>query len=155
MSTQANQTEPIRGLDRFDATHGRGPKMIMDITEGCVLGSVVILAAASNATVLDWHSIVTDFGFPIALVLFFVWAAWKREERVERASILREERMAGRVTQLEMFVQTDLLANNARAVSAITDNTTVLTRLAAVLETKPCLYLQGQANAPEQRPPVS
>lgn len=99
--------------------------------DGISLGLVAVVSvfAVLGATPFaDWHSLVTDFGFPIALVMFFVWNSWKREER-----------MGTRVTNLETFVQTELMDINKQAVQAISDNTAALNRLITTLDTRPCL----------------
>lgn len=98
----------------------------MDATN--LIGTALIAMLVAAVPTPTWHTLVTDFGFPIALVLFFVWNSWKREERI-----------ANRVTQLETFVQTELLDINKQAVLAIADNTAALNRLVGALENRPCL----------------
>jgi hypothetical protein len=93
----------------------------------CLTASMMVLAAAAPAP--DWiHTLITDFGFPIALVMFFVWNSWKREER-----------LANRITDLEKFQQEKLLEIAQQCAEAIVDNTAALNRLIKALEDRPCL----------------
>ena len=101
--------------------------MIGNILQLTALSAAMFLFA-SDASLLNWHSLVTDFGFPIALVLFFVWNSYTREQRI-----------SNRVTKLEDFIQDDLMDLNKQAIKAIADNTEALNRLVKVLETRPCL----------------
>ena len=91
-------------------------------------GAFLLVASESGSPFLDWHRLATDFGFPICLVVFFVWNSWKREERI-----------AGRVTELENFVQSELMDMNEKAVKAILANTEALNRLLSAMEKRPCL----------------
>ena len=113
-------------------------------------GGLIVSAMAAASSSTDWHDLVKDFGFPVALVVFFVWASWTREERAERNAIEREQRIASRVTELEKFNQSELLDLNKGAAKAIADNTAALHRLASentaamtrlvdALENRPCL----------------
>lgn len=98
----------------------------MDIQ--ALLGIVATVCLVAAAPTPNWHTLITDFGFPIALVLFFVWNSWKREERI-----------ANRVTQLEDFLQNKLLEIDERGITAVVDNTAALNRLVGALENRPCL----------------
>jgi len=93
-----------------------------------LIGAALVAALVAASPIPDWHTLITDFGFPIALVLFFVWNSWKREERISKG-----------VTSLEEFVQTKLIEINERGVAAIADNTAALNRLIGALENRPCL----------------
>lgn len=98
------------------------------ITGTLIIGGGLIAAAAGVNPVPDWHTILTDFGFPIALVCFFVWHAWKREEKI-----------TDRVNELQNFLQTKLIEIDERGILAIADNTSALNRLVEALEARPCL----------------
>ena len=102
------------------------------------LGGVALTAAAAAST-SEWHSLLKDFGFPVALVVFFVWASWTREERSEKNAIEREHRITTRVSELERFNQNELMTLNAQCIQAVADNTAALTRLVVALESRPCL----------------
>jgi len=75
------------------------------------------------------HDILRDFGFPVVLVIFFVWNSWKREERI-----------AKRVTDLEVFVQDRLLLIVEKSTTAVVDNTAALHGLIEALRVRPCQY---------------
>jgi hypothetical protein len=93
-----------------------------------------VYAAASSASILgqaeliQWSKVITDVGLLSALVLFFTWTAWKREER-----------LAVRITALETFVQNDLLECTKTCVETITDNTRAVGELIECLNQRPCL----------------
>lgn len=90
-----------------------------------------IFAAAAGP--LDWHSIITEFGFPTALVAFFVWHNFKREQRVD-------ERMA----LMQDFQQDKLLTMEARGVQTIADNTQALKSLSNAIGRLPCIYRESE-----------
>jgi len=108
----------------------------MKIGIGSSLFAVLGAAAAAES---EWHSLLKDFGFPVALVVFFVWASWTREERAERNAIEREQRITNRVTELERFNQSELVILNKSAIAAITENSAALSRLVDALDKRPCL----------------
>ena len=85
------------------------------------------LAAASAALNMDWHAVIRDFGVLATMVFFFTWASWKREER-----------MSARVSKLEDFNQNELLEVVKTTTIAISDNTSALDNLRAVLTERPC-----------------
>ena len=65
----------------------------------------------------DMVSLVTSLGLPTALVLILMWYQYKRDEKaddkqkqIETLAIAREQRLAGRVTELEGMINTELLA---------------------------------------------
>lgn len=112
------------------------PMLSSGVKIGAMSSALFAAAAASSS---DWHTLLREFGFPVALVIFFVWSSWTREERAERNAIEREQRIANRVSQLEAFNQTELLGINNACIQAVADNTAALTRLVQALEDRPCL----------------
>lgn len=77
---------------------------------------------------------VKQFGLPVALVIFFVWNSW-----------VRENRLAKRITDLELFINEHMLKIIENATTAIVNSTTAnekvaqgLQRLVEQLSQRPC-----------------
>ena len=71
----------------------------------------------------DLVEIVKALGLPVALCVFFVWIGW-----------VREMRLAARITDLESFVNTNMLKVIAEATSAIMSATKASEKVAQSLE---------------------
>ena len=76
---------------------------------------------------------VTSVGLSAALVLFFVWQSWKREERTSVESQkreaqweAREAKVVERLQTLEEFTRTTLIAISDKTSVALVQNTMVL-----------------------------
>jgi len=72
--------------------------------------------------------LITQIGLPSALVLFFVYIGWKREER-----------MTVRQNELEDFVRKDLADQLRKSTESQSANTAVLQDLSDALRQRPCL----------------
>jgi hypothetical protein len=62
---------------------------------------------------LDMNQMIRDFGFPVALVAFFVWWSWVREQRLSK-----------RLERLEDWTRDkliDIVQDNTEAMRAIGD----------------------------------
>ena len=86
--------------------------------------------------IMPWIDIAREIGVLAALAGFFTWQSWRREER-----------MSGRVTHLENFIQEKLLKTIETSLIHIEQNTetmrTCSENMAAFinkLSTRPCLY---------------
>ena len=102
---------------------------------------------------LDIVHLLSQFGFPVAVALTLMWYFAKREARSSMETIAREERLAGRVDELEGFIRDDLHNMTKEVTAALVNHTTTNRELAlavresndrvAVLMTKmlerPCL----------------
>lgn len=83
----------------------------------------------------DLYQVMKDFGFPVALAIFFTWTNW-----------LREKRMAAAMDDLRKFNQdtlTDLVKEGQRTAITVTEalrNSNESThRLIDLLESRPCV----------------
>lgn len=86
--------------------------------------------------------VLTSVGLSATLILFFVWQAWRREERTAAESVKREEhwvqevekreqqfdtrekRVVDRLQSIEDFTRSTLLQINERSLIAISQSTT-------------------------------
>jgi hypothetical protein len=71
---------------------------------------------------VDIFSLFKEFGPEIALIIFFVWQSWKREQRTDR-----------RMNKLEDADKEILLPLLENATSVISRNTIIMERLEATL----------------------
>lgn len=67
--------------------------------------------------------LIKDLGLPVVLVLFFAWQAWKREER-----------MGGRITTLETFINDRLSVIVDKSVDVMARVVGVLDRIEARMD---------------------
>jgi len=72
--------------------------------------------------------LVTDYGIPFALVMFFVWRDWKREAS-----------LSGTIRKLEDEMRVILREQVTNVARALTNNTSCLRELIGVLRTRPCI----------------
>jgi len=77
--------------------------------------------------------VMTSVGLSSTLILFFIWQAWKREERTNVESKnreaqweAREAKVVDRLRDLEDFTRTTLIAINEKTSVALAQNTAVL-----------------------------
>jgi hypothetical protein len=92
-----------------------------------------ILSQAGPITIEALGQVLTSVGLSATLVLFFVWQAWKREERQasevkDRTSQMehREEKLLQRMTTLEEFTRVGLMSLVEKTAAVVADNTTAL-----------------------------
>lgn len=92
----------------------------------------------SPVTIQALAQVMTSVGLSSTLILFFIWQAWKREERtavdlrdreVEWAK--REQQVVERLQHLEDFTRTTLIAINEKTTLALAQNSEVLERIQA------------------------
>ena len=72
--------------------------------------------------------IVRQYGLPIALVMFFIWRDWKRENS-----------MMIRINKLQDEIRDILKDLVTKCTTALVENTNAMHKLAESLSTKPCL----------------
>lgn len=93
--------------------------------------AITVLLAIGVINELDVVRLVRDFGLPVVLVLFFVWASWKREEHHNQ-----------RMEKIEQFVKETLLGMTDTTTRIIADNTVALKLLLEALKTNRYCPLQ-------------
>jgi hypothetical protein len=91
---------------------------------------------AQAAGPMPWIDIAREIGVLAALAGFFTWQSWRREER-----------LANRVTQLEVFIETKLMEIIEKSMEHISENADVMRNCSVTmakfcerLSTRPCLY---------------
>ena len=72
--------------------------------------------------------LITDYGIPIALVVFFVWRDYKREAV-----------LSGTIRKLEDEMRTILKEQVSNVTRALTNNTACMRELITMLRTRPCV----------------
>lgn len=84
--------------------------------------------------------VMTSVGLSSTLILFFIWQAWKREERVANELKLREAQWEGRegkvierLQLLEDFNRTSLMTLTEKTSVALAQNTEVLKEIAKTM----------------------
>ena len=102
-----------------------------------IAGAGLILAAdagagpipptATGSVLLD---IMREFGFPVLLILFFVWQGHTRESR-----------MGLRINALERFIEEQLLTTIKENSRASRDHANALNGLVAELGRRPCVAM--------------
>jgi hypothetical protein len=101
-----------------------------------VVGAGIILSAdvgvgpiqgSTNSVALD---IMREFGFPVLLILFFVWQGHTRESR-----------MSARINVLEKFIEDQLLSTIKENAKAGRDHANALTGLVNELGRRPCVAM--------------
>ena len=107
---------------------------------------VNVLLASEVVTSMPWLAIAREIGVLAALAGFFTWQSWRREER-----------MSGRVTHLENFIQEKLLTTIETSLTHMNENTDVLrsysenmAKFMEKLSTRPCLYEEMVKTLTEQ-----
>lgn len=124
--------------DQGQSTTGRSKTMGSPISHAIqgVLGAGAFLAAqAATADGVDWVSAIERLGLAIALVAFFVWTGWQREQR-----------MGKRIDYLEK--QASSLGNKLAALTelvteALKRDTTVIADAIATLHGRPCMAFKN------------
>lgn len=81
------------------------------------------------------RELIREFGVPVALVLFFVWQSWKRENRMAKAINMNQSR----ISELEADFRCILIELCRDSTRAVTENTGVLNKLVELLEKIKCL----------------
>ena len=86
-----------------------------------------------SVTLQALGQVATSVGLSAALVLFFVWQAWKREERQattlkdrEIAMDKREEKVLERLSSIEDFARKGLMDLVSKTSTVVADNTSAL-----------------------------
>ena len=81
--------------------------------------------------------VMTSVGLSSTLILFFIWQAWKREERVslevkerETQWEARETKVVARLQDLEEFTRTTLITLTEKTSVTLAQNTEVLKEIA-------------------------
>ncbi len=72
--------------------------------------------------------LVVDYGIPLALVIFFVWRDYKREES-----------LSGIIRKLEDEMCVILKEQVTNVTRALTNNTACMRELVGMLRTRPCI----------------
>lgn len=72
---------------------------------------------------MDWANIFADVGVMAGIVIFFIWTAWKREER-----------LSTRITRLEQFVEEQLIQVLDQANNHLKLNSTALEKHTLAIE---------------------
>jgi hypothetical protein len=86
-----------------------------------------------QVTVQALGQVLTSVGLSATLILFFVWQAWRREERGREEARIREEqwearelRVVDRLQHLEDFTRTTLINLTEKTSVALAQNTLAL-----------------------------
>ncbi|HBR19459.1 MAG: hypothetical protein A2Y13_04345 [Planctomycetes bacterium GWC2_45_44] len=79
-------------------------------------------------------NMIEKFGVPVALVLFFVWQGWKREQRMSKA--IEENQKT--LSTLESDFRCVLVDLCKGSTEAITKNSNLLEELIGLLKSIPC-----------------
>lgn len=74
-------------------------------------------------------------GVPAALILFFVWRDYKREERHVR----REKNLVERLTKVEDFQRDKLEGLAVRSTTALEDSARTMSEVCGALRRRPCI----------------
>ncbi|RLC68878.1 MAG: hypothetical protein DRH97_01710 [Chloroflexi bacterium] len=72
--------------------------------------------------------LITDYGIPLTLVVFFVWRDYKREAS-----------LSGTIRKLEDEMRTILKEQVTNVTRALTNNTSCMREIIAMLRTRPCV----------------
>jgi len=79
--------------------------------------------------------LVTDYGMPLALVIFFMWRDYKREAS-----------LSGTIRKLEDEMRSILKEQVTNVTRALTNNTLCMREIIGMLRTRPCIA-EGLAEA--------
>jgi hypothetical protein len=72
--------------------------------------------------------LVTDYGMPLALVMFFMWRDYKREAS-----------LSGTIRKLEDEMRSILKEQVTNVTRALTNNTLCMREIIGMLRTRPCI----------------
>ena len=75
------------------------------------------------------------YGAPAALILFFVWRDYKREER----HVAREKNLIERLTKVEDFQRDKLEGLASRSTAAMEDGARTMREVCSALGRRPCI----------------
>lgn len=102
-----------------------------------ILGAGAFLAAqAATADGIDWVAAIERLGLAIALVAFFVWTGWQREQRMgKRIDYL--EKQAGNLGN-KLAALTELVTE------ALKRDTTMITEAIQTLGGRPCMAFRSR-----------
>lgn len=103
---------------------------ILNLTQA-ISGGLVFLAAQAITLDADWMTVIERLGLAVALVAYFVWTGWQREQR-----------MAKRIDQLEKQLNTTtsrLAALTELVTETIKRDTEVVSDAMKALHDRPCV----------------
>ena len=110
-------------------------RMALNPVHQLVVCGLVLLADAvlPQRTVLDnsWVGIAREFGFPVLLIVFFVWQNY-----------LREGKMAAKLQKMEAFIETTLTNLVVQDNQSRADLAVALNALSNELKARPCVAMQ-------------
>lgn len=93
----------------------------------------------TEVTLQALGQVATSVGLSAGLILFFVWQAWKREERTvveigkrEQMMAERESKVVARLQELENFTRTTLIDLARSTAVALNQNTIALNESSAI-----------------------
>lgn len=101
------------------------------VVQAITATSAFLMAEAATAPELDWLAMVERLGLAVALVLFFVWTGWQREQR-----------MAKRIDQLEkqaLTLSTKLAALTEQFNETMRRDIDLVAEAVKTLESRPCV----------------
>ena len=81
---------------------------------------------------------IQQYGLPLALVVFFIWRDWKRENS-----------MATRIDSLQKDIRDILKDLVTKCTAALVDNTNAMNTLVIALEKRPCFLYTLKSDGQE------
>jgi hypothetical protein len=87
-----------------------------------------LFAQVVPVSTTDLVNSVLQLGLPSALLLYFIWEGKRREERISKEGVEREQKLSTRIETLEAFIRTELLDMTKQVVGALRKDTDATTR---------------------------
>jgi len=83
-------------------------------------------------------SLAQNYGIPIAILVFFIWRDWKREQSMTRSINTLTEKLFDKTTALEKEMREVLKSLVEKTTTALVDNTNAMREIITAVNKIPC-----------------
>lgn len=104
--------------------------------QAIIAGGAFLTAQTVTEPDLDWLQVVERLGLAVALVVFFVWTSWQREQRMGKRIDWLEKQ--GNTFSSKLAALTELVTE------ALRRDTDIVEEAVQTLESRPCIAFENQ-----------